>query len=66
MSLRKHMKELHPNAKLPRSNADLIREHKRQHHQLSPNHIHAGVNLGPDQRPPGWTTGEDVVMKERR
>jgi hypothetical protein len=65
MSLRQHMRELHPNAPLPRSNDDLIREHMRQHWRFRTSHIHAGANLGPGDRPPGWTTGEDVVMRER-
>jgi len=63
-TLRQHMRDMHPkNRPMPRSNEDLIREHKRQHWQLRLNHTH-GPTTGPDDRPPGWTTGQDV--QERR
>lgn len=39
--------------------------HRHQHHHRWLRHYHAGVNLGPDQRPVGWTTGEDAVLKDR-
>lgn len=63
MSLRRHMRELHPTVSRPRSNADLVREHRNQHHRYQLNHSHAGANTGPGDRPVGWTTGEDVVMR---
>lgn len=42
--------------------ADLKRWHSRQHHRVWTNHYHAGPNTGPSERPPGWFTGEDVVV----
>jgi hypothetical protein len=39
--------------------------HAHTHHRFSPNHFHAGPNLGPDQRPPGWYTGADAVLLDR-
>lgn len=35
--------------------------HANQHHRYFTNHHHAGVNLGPGDRPAGWRTGEDAV-----
>ena len=66
MSLRKHMREMHHNLRLPRSNADLLKLHRREHHHFATNHIHnpGWPNTGPDNRPPGWTTGEDAVPRE--
>jgi hypothetical protein len=37
--------------------------HARQHHRYWTNHYHEGPNLGPDQRPPGWYTGEGAIKK---
>jgi len=61
LTLRQHMRDMHKGA-LPRSDADLVRKHKRDHWQLWLNHTH-GPTTGPDDRPPGWTTGEGVVMR---
>lgn len=38
--------------------------HANQHHRYYTNHVHAGVNLGAGDRPPGWRTGEDAIPKE--
>lgn len=64
--LREHMLAMHPHMKIPRPNADLALAHSIQHHRYAPNHYHEGPNAGPDQRPPGWTTGEGAVLKEGR
>lgn len=37
--------------------------HATQHHRFHTNHTHEGVNLGAGDRPPGWRTGEGVVVK---
>lgn len=37
--------------------------HAGQHHKFWTDHYHDGVNLGPDQRPSGWKTGEGAVPK---
>lgn len=63
MSLREHVKAMHPKLPLRRATKDLEREHGRAHHRLMPNHYHEGVNTGPDQRPRGWRTGEDAVPR---
>jgi hypothetical protein len=42
--------------------AELQRWHVAQHHRYAVNHFHAGPNH-PDERPPGWYTGEDVVPR---
>jgi len=34
--------------------------HAHTHHQYVWEHYHAGSNTGPNDRPPGWKTGEDV------
>jgi len=65
VSLREHMRERHPHAPMRRADRDLIREHGRQHHRLSPDHYHTGSNTGPDLRPPGWITGNGVVDRRR-
>jgi hypothetical protein len=64
MTLRQHMIEMHPNVKLPRLTADLIKVHKRQHHRYFCSHFHAGSNTGPDDRPTGWATGESPVPRK--
>lgn len=43
--------------------AEMAKVHSNQHHRLSSNHYHEGVNLGPDNRPPGWYTGEGAVRR---
>lgn len=40
---------------------EIQRWHAHEHHQFVTNHVHAGPNRGPDQRPPGWLTGEDAI-----
>lgn len=64
MTLRQHMKALHPRVRLARSNADLIKQHCKEHHQFATSHTHGGTKHGggPNDRPAGWKTGEDVVM----
>jgi hypothetical protein len=63
--LRGHVQQYHSRmvkSGLPRSNHDLAKAHAQEHHRFgSHSHRHEGVNLGPNQRPPGWTTGGDVV-----
>jgi hypothetical protein len=39
--------------------------HSFEHHKHAPDHHH-GPNRGPDDRPPGWKTGEDAVLIERK
>lgn len=65
MTLREHMRELHPNVKLPRSNADLIKLHKTLHWRYWLSHTH-GATSGPSDRPVGWTTGGDVELRKER
>ena len=43
--------------------AQMAKWHADQHYRYSPNHYHEGLNLGPDQRPEGWYTGEGAVTK---
>jgi hypothetical protein len=64
-TLRQHMIEMHPRTPRPRSNADLITAHRREHHHFLTSHIHAGTNLGPGDRPEGWTTGADAVPRKK-
>lgn len=65
-----HLEEWHPrglrrdHVPTNRSMAWLVTWHMRQHHRYATNHTHAGPNLGPDQRPPGWYTGADPVPKD--
>jgi hypothetical protein len=40
--------------------------HAEQHHRYRTSHWHEGVNLGPGDRPAGWRTGEDVIMRSGR
>lgn len=66
MTLRQHVREMHPNMVLRRAHVDLVRDHARMHYRHSPNHYHAGANLGrPEQRPDGWYTGDDAVPVQR-
>lgn len=41
----------------------LMTAHRTDHHHYRTSHTHAGSNTGPGDRPPGWATGEDVVMR---
>lgn len=62
-----HIDAMH-RRKLPRkrmSYQELGQWHAAQHHHYLNNHVHAGVNLGPDNRPAGWRTGADVVPKRQ-
>lgn len=59
--LRAHVTGEHRGAPARATLVELARWHARQHHRLACSHYHAGVNRGPDQRPPGWYTGEDSV-----
>jgi len=43
--------------------AELQRWHAREHHQYYCSHYHEGTNLGPNDRPAGWYTGEDAVAR---
>jgi hypothetical protein len=70
MSLRDHVRVFHPRiTPPPRSNRDVARKHRHEHHQLTPNHDHVGKNdgpnIGPGHRPAGWTSGADVVLRQR-
>ena len=64
--LRAHIRAMHPWINPRRSLVLLERDHAHEHHRYLPNHYHAGTNLGPDQRPPGWRTGEDAIATQRR
>lgn len=45
----------------------LQRWHADRHHRSGGlSHYHAGPNRGPSERPPGWYTGEDVVLRKDR
>jgi hypothetical protein len=46
--------------------AQLRQWHRTHHHRYGAglDHTHAGPNLGPSRRPPGWDTGADVVPRE--
>jgi len=47
-----------------RSFAEISKAHAHDHWKSSfLDHIHEGRN-DPDQRPPGWYTGKDVILKE--
>lgn len=62
-----HMRELHPNVQAVQANTsmkELQRMHRSQHHRFSPNHIHeGGMGRGVGERPEGWSTGEQVIMR---
>lgn len=60
-----HFAERHPHAYKPKSMtlAQLQAFHRLVHHRYATDHVHAGANLGAGDRPEGWTTGGDVVMK---
>lgn len=73
-----HLQELHPGSldrplaviqgqRLTQRStfAELSRAHQLIHHRLYCGHYHAGPNRGVGERPPGWKTGKDVVMKPR-
>jgi hypothetical protein len=63
-TLRRHIEDMHrrPHGAISHMTlAELQRFHRGQHHRYATDHSHAGANLGPGQRPPGWSTGEDVV-----
>jgi hypothetical protein len=45
--------------------AELQRFHREQHHHFLVGHAHAGVNAGPSRRPPGWSTGDDMIKGDR-
>lgn len=63
--LREHMREMHPRVRpVPSALTAAALAHAREHHRRSPGHYHAGPNLGPDVRPPGWRTGEDAQPKK--
>jgi hypothetical protein len=70
ISLRDHVKELHPRLTNRRKLSDLAHDHGNDHHRHGPvgtGHVHndpeAGtVGPGANRRPRGWTTGEDVEM----
>lgn len=38
--------------------------HEHHHYAYSLSHYHAGPNLGPSARPPGWRTGADPIPRE--
>jgi len=70
-TLRQHMAALHPRLVAARSNADLARQHGRDHHHRATSHWHeednAGNLVGPGsdrRRPSGWVTGLGVVMRD--
>jgi hypothetical protein len=75
--LRAHVRAMHPRMPMRRANADLAREHAREHHRLACSHTHGPVasadNTGPLvgpgsklRRPAGWYTGRDAVPVTRR
>lgn len=77
MSLRQHVKALHPKIKPARSNADLEKQHAKEHHQYFSGHDHVDPVVGShgnpgkmgsnkSERPRGWKTGEDTIMKKRK
>ena len=43
--------------------AQLGRWHSDQHHRYVIAHDHAGPNTGPNDRPPGWKTGEGSIPR---
>lgn len=60
-TLRDHLRKRHGQVTVPRANEHAIKMHHRLHHRLTWSHIHTGgMGRGPDDRPEGWTTGEDV------
>lgn len=65
MTLRQHMQDMHdPSLVLPRRTETLVRLHMDEHHRFLTSHHH-GPTAGPHDRPIGWTTGENVVLRER-
>lgn len=63
-----HLTERHPHLYFPKSSTldNLQNVHKRAHHRYSVDHDHAGSNTGAGDRPAGWKTGGDVVMRAER
>jgi hypothetical protein len=58
-----HMKERHPGLVTDRRQLwVVVSEHKNAHYMGWTDHYHEGVNRGPDERPPGWRTGEGAVV----
>jgi hypothetical protein len=78
MSLRQHVKDMHPRLKNRRALADLERDHAKDHHHYRSGHVHNDPDVGPFGQPPrmgmpdehtrprGWKTGEDVEVASRR
>jgi hypothetical protein len=65
--LRAHVRELHPRMTLRgRTDAEVAREHGRQHHQFGSTTHHHGPNAGAHARPAGWRTGGGVVRVNDR
>lgn len=58
MSLRQHLRESHPDLRIPRANADAIRAHGDEHRSGKLSHYHRGLA----DNPPGWETGEGVGL----
>jgi hypothetical protein len=60
--LRSHILADHGGKELPRSWTlnQMASWHAGIHHRYRTSHYHEGSNTGPDDRPPGWRTGEDV------
>ena len=68
--LREHLDRMHGTRGLllPQRSTlvQLQRWHANEHHRYHTSHYHAGVNLGPDQRPDGWYSGADAIPTDRR
>lgn len=62
--LRNHITDFHrhPGVAISRMTLKELQVfHRGQHHRYGADHIHAGPNTGPRQRPPGWSTGENMI-----
>lgn len=58
-----HLEEHHRLIPRTKTFTEMGKLHAMEHHERWCDHIHAGANLGPNDRPPGWRTGEGVVAR---
>ena len=62
-TLRDHVETMHRRVPPHLSEQELAQWHATQHHRFVTSHFHEGRNSGPGDRPPGWRTGEDAVLR---
>lgn len=64
-----HLHALHPRLRISsRDTAETLGKlHTRDHWRFDQrSHFHEGLDLGASHRPPGWKTGDDVVLTPKR